>query len=353
MKRKAIDAAKDYFNSDPEHQRDFHYLLLHPEELPREEPKPRYIIRTAADALKPQPPIEYVVKPLFVSHSVNIVYGKPGKGKTYSMMSMGTCTAQGKRWLNYETTKTNVLIIDEESGGVRLSRRLGEALRGENCDETTPIFYISLAHFKLDDDLDPILIENIIDETQAGLVIIDALSEIMDGDENSKKDVQPIFNKLRTIADNTGAAIVVIHHSNKQGSYRGSSAIEGNIETMIQVEYQEKSKQITFTSEKNRDGKLIEFAAIPHWEDDKFYLTPAMVQKQEFFSKAERYVMGYLKENGASPIPDIMAAADICSPQSARQAVYSLTSRNLLYRVDKKEKGSVATYGLASFDNDD
>jgi len=175
----------------------------------------------------------------------------------------------------------------------------------------------------------------------------------MDGDENSKKDVQPVFNKLRTIAENTGAAIVIIHHSNKQGGYRGSSAIKGNIEAMIQVEYQEKSKQITFTSEKNRDGKKIEFAAIPHWEEDKFYLTPAKVEKEEYYSKAERFVLSYLKENGASPIPNIMAAADICSPQSARQAVYSLTGKKKIYRVDSREKGSTATYGLASYENDD
>ena len=353
MKRKAIDDAKNYLKGDPEYQRDFHYLLLHPEELPKEEIKPRYIIRTAADALKPQPPMEYIVSPLFVRHSVNVIYGNPGEGKTYSMLSMASCVANGKAWLNYQTTKTNVLILDEESGGVRLSRRVGEALRGENCDETTPVFYISLANFKLDDDLDPIIVENIINDTQAGLVIIDALSEIMDGDENSKKDVQPVFNKLRTIADNTGAAIVVIHHSNKQGGYRGSTAIKGNIETMIQVEYQRNSKQFTFTSEKNRDGEKLEFAAVPYWEDDKFYLKPDKVEKQEFYSKAERFVLGYLKENGASPIPSIMAAADICSPQSARQAVYSLTSKKLIYRVDKKDQGSIATYGLANYENND
>jgi len=125
MKRKAIEAAKDYLKSDPEIQRDFHYLLLHPEELPKEEAKPRYVIRTAADALKPQPPLEYIVKPLFGRYSVNVVFGEGGTGKTYSLIDMGVCTAAGKNWLNFETTKTNVLILDEESGGVRLSRRLG------------------------------------------------------------------------------------------------------------------------------------------------------------------------------------------------------------------------------------
>ncbi len=65
-------------------------------------------------------------------------------------------------------------------------------------------------------------------DVDAKLVIIDALADVMaGGDENSVKDTQPVFMQLRKIAEETGAAILVIHHVNKMGDYRGSTAIPG------------------------------------------------------------------------------------------------------------------------------
>ena len=86
-----------------------------------------------------------------------------------------------------------------------------------------------------DQTSDTILLEALIAETEAGLVIIDSLSSVMDGDENSKQDTQPVFTNLRHVAELTGAAIIVIHHSNRAGGYRGSSAIKGALEAMVQV----------------------------------------------------------------------------------------------------------------------
>ncbi len=48
-----------------------------------------------------------------------------------------------------QSKQGNVLIIDEESGNERLSRRLAMAIRGELADDLIPIYYISLAQFNL------------------------------------------------------------------------------------------------------------------------------------------------------------------------------------------------------------
>ena len=188
------------------------------------------------------------------------------------------------------------------------------------------------------------------------LAIIDALADVMDGDQNSKKDTQPVFTALRRIVEKTQAAIIVIHHSNKSGGYRGSSAIKGALDLMIKIISEDGSEWIDFKSEKARDSVAVKFSAIASWTPDQFYLKAA--EDKEFtkpLSKSQKYVIRYLEEHGASPLPDIMGAADSCSPNSARQAVYALVEMKRVYRTYPNEKGRgvVAVYDLVEGGVDD
>ena len=184
---------------------------------------------------------------------------------------MAVAVANGKEWLGFTTKKSPVLIIDEESGEKRFARRLNETMRGADCLATGQIYYISLAGFKLDKKEDIKTIESEIIRTESKLVIFDALADIMDGDENSKKDVQPVMNALRKIADNTDSSIILIHHSNKSGGYRGSTAIKASSDLMVQVTSDFDDSVVTFKTEKNRDGTYISWSAEATWDNDKFY----------------------------------------------------------------------------------
>ena len=203
-----------------------------------------------------------------------------------------------------------------------------------------------LAGFKLDDPDDPILIQALIEQTGARLVILDALADIMDGDENDKKDVQPVFNALRKIAERTDSAILVLHHSNKTGGYRGSSAIKGSSDLMIQVTSENGSNLVNYNTEKNRDGDKTTWAAEAIWAEDQFYLKPTTRQLNEH-GRAEAYILNFLTENGASYVDVMTASADTCSSQSARQAVYSLAKKGIIIRTNIGTKRK-AIYELSS-----
>lgn len=308
------------------------------------EERPRWIIRTAADALAPQPEVEYILKGLIIAGSVNLFYGEPGSKKTYAMIALAVCVASGLPWLEFGVDPCKVLIIDEESGDRRLLRRLGEALRGEELGPETRVSFVSLAGFKLDNPNDAQLLQALIESEGAGLVVIDALADIMTGDENSKQDTQPIFSTLRRIAEATSAAIILIHHSNKAGGYRGSTAIKGAVDLMVQVESENGKNTITFRGEKNRDESPQEWGAIATWikdeeHGDRFTLRPCENERSTHYSKSESYVLRYLEEHGASGTPAIMGAADTCSPKSAQLAVYSLASKGKIYRTNPAESG--------------
>lgn len=308
----------------------------------------RFVLRDAAYALQPQPPIDFVVEGLISRASVNIFYGEPGSKKSYSMISLAVCVAAGKPWLNFETKPVITLIVDEESGEQRLSRRIGEALRGELADESANLFYTCLNGLRLDNETGPAELQSLIELTSAGLVVIDALADVMIGDENSKQDTQPVFNALRRIAEATGAAIILIHHAGKSGGYRGSSAIKGAVETLVQISSEDGSRFVNFKSEKMRDGEAAEWSAEAVWtENGQFYLTAVESQRgRAAFSKSERYVIRFLKERDGATIDQIKDAADACSPEAARRAVYSLADKLLVTRADSGGPGAAATYCL-------
>lgn len=300
----------------------------------------RFTIRDSQDALEPQPPIDWIIDKLFQPASVNVIVGEPGSKKTYAMIDAAVCVAAGLEWLGMKTQKRNVLIVDEESGPRRLAMRLGNCLRGhyatlENC----PVYYVSISLLNLRDAKECESLTELIETTNAGLVVIDALADVMPGaDENAVNEVHPVFLSLRQVAEKTQSAIVIIHHTNKTGSYRGSSAIKGAVDLMLTVESSNQSPVIRFGFEKSRDVEPFNFSAIANFPDGQFFLTPAEEFDCKRQSQAQEYVLRFLAKGQAS-IDDIMAGADVCSENSARKAVFELAKMGKICRVDAGAHG--------------
>jgi hypothetical protein len=311
-----------------------------------DEPERRYTLHTAAEALEPQPDTLWLIDGLFSEGSVNLLVGDPGTAKTYSLLDAAVCVAMGLPWLTFATTQTAALVIDEESGPRRIARRLGDCLRGHDGDAETPIYYTTLDRFDLRSGDDIAALRAAIGETDARFVVIDALVDIMPGgDENAVADVQPVFIALRDLADEAGAAIVLIHHNNKAGGYRGSSAMHGAVDTLIGVK--KDGDEIALDTLKRRDGEPFKFAAVGYWEPGRFWMVQTEVtESPTVLSKSEQYVIRYLTERGASELTEITAHADICSGGSARNAVYALTNKGFTERCDAGGQGTKATYDL-------
>jgi RecA-family ATPase len=314
-----------------------------------------YRILTAKDAMQEHPPVEWVVENLIPSSTLSVFFGDPGSKKTWAMISLAVHVALGKEWLGYIVTPNKVLFIDEESGESWFMRRLKAAILGALGDDTTQVVFICNAGFMLDDKQDIAEVERLIRDSRAGLVIFDALTDIMSGDENTKKDTQPILTSLKKIADRTGAAIILIHHTAKSGGYRGSSAIKGAADLLVEIKSEDDSKWINFRSEKVRHIEFVKFAGVAEWTETQFYITAAeLTEKEKPLSRSQKYVIKYLKRNGPSALKDIKSAADICSPRAAGDAVYALAEMGKIYRINPDEmgRGVVAVYDLQEEDEE-
>jgi uncharacterized protein YfaS (alpha-2-macroglobulin family) len=132
---------------------------------------------------------------------------------------------------------------------------------------------------------------------------------------------------------------VLLHHAGKAGGYRGSSAIKGAVDTMVQIQSDNGSNFVTFKGEKSRDAGQTSWAAEAVWDADEFYMRPLEHALQEHYSPAEEYVIRYLTEHGPALVSDIKAGADQCSPEAARTAVYRLVKRGRVSRTNTGTTG--------------
>jgi hypothetical protein len=310
----------------------------------------RFIVHHFSEVFTEQEPLKWIISGLVAVETVTLFVGEGGAKKTWAMFDAAICVATGQEWLGMTTCQAPVLIIDEETGDWWMVNRLAKVGRGHAAvPQDAPLHWVTLAgfnYFKSQEDADEL--ERLIREYGAGLVIIDALADIMlGGDENAVQDVQPVMHRLRLVANKTHCAIIVIHHLNKNGGTRGSTAIKGAVDLILTATSTPDSPYINFACEKARNIQPPRFAAMANFGMNTFNLTivPA-VDNDDRYSRAETYVLQFLETHGNSSMDAIKEHADACSESSARQAVYSLASRGKIRRTDSGGKGSRATYNL-------
>lgn len=327
-----------------------------PNSQPPAAPRPRYTLRWAAEALQAVPPMEWLVDGLAPAVGTALLYGDPGCKKTWSALHLAVSVAMGAGWLGRPVKQGPVLILDEESGDHRMRRRLGQVMRGLHAPADIPLAYVPLAGFKPADPGDLAEIDGIMASVQPVLVVVDALADVLVGNENSVEDTMPLMQALRRLAEDHHCLLLVIHHSNRaSGSYRGSSAILGAVDLAIQVTSKASSPNVDFEITKTRDGEPGSFAATAAWLDlpePAFTLEEAVPKaKQPHYSKSEEYVLRYLEEHGASLLTDIANHADTCSDTAARMAVRRLAAEKVVRRCDAGGPGAAATYELVKDDD--
>jgi len=242
-------------------------------------------IFTLADAYKPRPPLRYVVKGLFPLPSVSIVYGAPGSLKSLLLADMAISVAAGLPWLPLATSPYTgkptlaapVLWCDFDNGP-RITHERFEALgRARNLAVTAPLSYVSMPVPWLDASNTAAMaaLAERIHDLGALLVCIDNLTLVKgQADENSAQ-MGSVMANVRRLAEDTGAAVILIHHQRKDGQgrkgqeatvragdrLRGHSSIEAAVDLALLVEREPLSSTLALQSTKTRGTDVLPFGA--------------------------------------------------------------------------------------------
>lgn len=142
--------------------------------------------------------------------------GETGSFKSFLSIDMAVCIAAGKDWHGRRVKQGAVfVIVGEGQGGIR--RRVAAAMKAHAITGDVPIYFTERA-YALDDEASAETIMTAIREVGAqtgqtpALVIVDTLARCIRGDENSTRDMGAFVRAVARIRDETGAAMLLVHH---------------------------------------------------------------------------------------------------------------------------------------------
>lgn len=162
--------------------------------------------------------IDWIIPGIIPNCSTIMLYAKPGIGKSTLAYSWVYSIATGQSWNNRQVEEGKVLIIQlEENEQTTLDRWASYSIpKGK-------VFIKQQWAFTLIESL-----RRDVKNCQPKLVIIDSLKAACRGlgvDENSSEIANIVYD-LHQIAISYQISFIVIHHENKDGLVRGSSALD-------------------------------------------------------------------------------------------------------------------------------
>ena len=178
--------------------------------------------------------------------------------------------------------------------------------------------------------------------------------------QNSVPSVQPLFFNLRRLAEFCQAAVVVVHHTNRLGDFRGSSSIAAAVDLMLSINSQPEDTLIQLNAVKARHQAPAPFCARAHFDTDPasgdplFHLT-ATDEAPTLSTLSTRSgvlsdILKYLQENGRATTPELMSWFSDNSPGTVRNAVHHLMTTRQIKRVNGSTKGKTALFEPAAPD---
>lgn len=244
---------------------------------------------TAKDALADRPPTHYIIESLIAEASLSVFYGLPGEHKTNVVIDMVICATLGVKWMEgdsfegFKTERNACLWIDADSGITTLHERFGAALlahgKGAAQRAASKIHYASFLDpsFMANEDAPVAEVIRRAQAIKAAIIVFDNLGTISGGvDENSPLMI-PVMSRLRTIAERSRAAVIIIHHIPKprkdesRKSPRGHGSIEAAVDSAFYVSASDNLVNIKHTKSRHARvspiGGLYRFEHKPNTKD--------------------------------------------------------------------------------------
>jgi len=285
-----------------------------------------------------------LVAGLLYPGTTGTMYGKPLAAKTFVALDLALAVAQGRSWHGRRVTQAPVLYVSlENNSGFRQRMLAAKTVYGDAGEWFARLVPDVLLNKSKAGDVGVRQIINACRELErlvgqpVGLVVIDTKARATAGDdENSVADAAVYQGRTADIAKATGAAVLSVHHENKQGGYRGSSAQLGGDDPTIRVEEDKGRRWATAEKVKDGDtGRLLDFSleiitlgSNKHGEP----VTSCVIRRTSFQPKPKnesmaarllRAVFSELEEKGegeTAPMPETEAPGYWIDIEAVRQA---------------------------------
>jgi len=188
-----------------------------------------------------------------------MLFGPPESGKTFLAIDVALSLATGAQWHGRDVHAGLVVYVAAEGAG-GFGLRLRAWIEANQKEHDLRMRAIEEpVQFMQDGDVEGFI--EALQELQDRpvLIVIDTLARCLDGgDENTARDMGKVITGCDRIRRATGASVVLVHHSGKNGeTERGSSALRGAVDTALAVSRAEDGGVIV-SCEKQKDEARFE-----------------------------------------------------------------------------------------------
>lgn len=205
---------------------------------------------------------DYLVKRRVYMPGVALLHAEPGCGKSFASLDLAFHVGLGlESWCGCRIRRQVRVLYIYSEGASRLWKRRDAWLKqhGRSAEDlrgkvTFVPFAVPLNGSKASTDK---LVE-IVKSGGYGLVIFDTwATSTVGSDENTTKDMGKALANAGRIRDECGAAVWIVHHDNRSGRFRGSSAIDGYVDTRMHMRRtgDRTNRMLTVALEKQRDDE--------------------------------------------------------------------------------------------------
>lgn len=215
----------------------------------------------ALDLNAAPPEYEWLVDGVIAKGDTTLLVGEPNVGKSWISLSLAVAMANGDdKWIKWPLMHHGkVLYVDEENPHDVVYHRLRQ-LGLRNNDN---IRYLHRQGVRLDRRFDKFLDEAV--SYRPSLIVLDSLTRLHTQDENNAGAMASLFNdSINVLTKETGAAIIVLHHTNKNDSNssyvrtRGSSDIGAAVDCGLEAraEAPGRFRLVHFKSRRKQAGNV-------------------------------------------------------------------------------------------------
>lgn len=181
---------------------------------------------------EPEPP-KYLVEHLLVENKVSMIFAEPGTIKSWTALDIAACVSAGLPWLGERrVAQGRALYVDFEDGNYEFHRRVHLLTGSSNRPDLGYVY----APGNVTEKEWWVRLEKLVKTYQIKFVVIDTLAGATPGiDENDRNAADPL-TYAGWFTESTGATILFLHHANKAGDIRGTSAFKATVDTLFKLE---------------------------------------------------------------------------------------------------------------------
>src|SRR5215213_344273 len=173
------------------------------------------------------PAVEYVVEDILPTEAFCLLDGREKSGKGLLSLDVAVSVALGEPFLDRAVKEGPAIYCAAEENIRDIRARVADRL-GNRHD--APFYVLPLDgstgdRLQLEDPVGMQRLLGMIEEIGPRVVVLDPLRELHSGQEDLSDEMAPILRPVRQLAHQTKSTVLLNHHQNKAGGFRGSTAI--------------------------------------------------------------------------------------------------------------------------------